>query len=110
MEEPMEEEIKKDVQEEKDDMDGYVDQDIDDEKYMAELRERVDLALDEIRNILAMDGGGIDLIEITDDMTAKVRLMGHCAGCMGARMTMSGIVESILQDEVPEIKAVEAID
>ncbi len=110
MEEPMEEEIKKDVQEEKDDMDGYVDQDIDDEKYMAELSERVDLALDEIRNILAMDGGGIDLIEITDDMTAKVRLMGHCAGCMGARMTMSGIVESILQDEVPEIKAVEAVD
>lgn len=93
-----------------DDMGGYVDQDINDEEYMASLRERVDLALDEIRNILAMDGGGIDLVEITDDMTAKVRLMGHCAGCMGARMTMSGIVESILQDEVPEIKAVEAVD
>ena len=93
-----------------DDMGGYVDQDINDEEYMASLRERVDLALDEIRNILAMDGGGIDLVEITEDMTAKVRLMGHCAGCMGARMTMSGIVESILQDEVPEIKAVEAVD
>ena len=93
-----------------DDMGGYVDQDINDEEYMASLKERVDLALDEIRNILAMDGGGIDLVDITDDMVAKVRLMGHCAGCMGARMTMSGIVESILQDEVPEIKAVEAVD
>ena len=93
-----------------DDMGGYVNQDINDEEYMASIKERVDLALDEIRNILAMDGGGIDLVEITDDMTAKVRLMGHCAGCMGARMTMSGIVESILQDEVPEIKAVEAIE
>lgn len=110
MEGKMEEEIKEEVQEKADDMGGYVDQDINDEEYMANLRERVDLALDEIRNILAMDGGGIDLVEITDDMTAKVRLMGHCAGCMGARMTMSGIVESILQDEVPEIKAVEAID
>ena len=54
--------------------------------------------------------GEVTKADITDDMVAKVRLMGHCAGCMGARMTMSGIVESILQDEVPEIKAVEAVD
>ena len=33
------------------------------EKYMASIKERVDLALDEIRNILAMDGGGIELEE-----------------------------------------------
>lgn len=93
-----------------DDMDGYVDQDIDDKEYMKSITERVDESLDEIRNILAMDGGGIELVEVTDDMVAKVRLMGHCAGCMGARMTMSGIVEQILQSDVPEIKAVEAID
>lgn len=93
-----------------DDMAGYVDQDINDEEYMESIKERVDLALDEIRNILAMDGGGIELVDVTDDMTAKVRLQGHCVGCMGARMTMSGIVESILHDEVPEIKGVEAVD
>ena len=46
-----------------DDMGGYVDQDINDEEYMASIKERVDLALDEIRNILAMDGGGIELEE-----------------------------------------------
>ena len=74
------------------------------------IEERVDESLDEIRNILAMDGGGIELVEVTEDMVAKVRLMGHCAGCMGARMTMSGIVEQILQSDVPEIKAVEAVD
>lgn len=93
-----------------DDMGGYVDQDINDEEYMASIKERVDLALDEIRNILAMDGGGIELVDVTDDMVAQVRLMGHCAGCMGAVMTMSGIVENILQDEVPEISRVEAVE
>ena len=93
-----------------DDMGGYVDQDINDEEYMASIKERVDLALDEIRNILAMDGGGIELVDVTEDMVAKVRLMGHCAGCMGAVMTMSGIVENILQDEVPEISRVEAVE
>lgn len=95
---------------EAEDMGGYVDQDVNDEEYMANIKERVDLALDEIRNILAMDGGGIELVDVTDDMTAKVRLMGHCAGCMGAVMTMSGIVENILQDEVPEITKVEAVE
>jgi len=111
------EEIKEELNEEvenketePDDMGGYVDQDIDDKEYMKSITERVDESLDEIRNILAMDGGGIELVEVTDDMVAKVRLMGHCAGCMGARMTMSGIVEQILQSDVPEIKSVEAID
>ena len=111
------EEIKEELNEEvenkeaeTDDMDGYVDQDIDDKEYMKSITERVDESLDEIRNILAMDGGGIELVEVTDDMVAKVRLMGHCAGCMGAVMTMSGIVENILQDEVPEISRVEAVE
>ena len=103
------EELNEEVQE-VENTEGYVDQDIDDKEYMKSIEERVDESLDEIRNILAMDGGGIELVEVTDDMVAKVRLMGHCAGCMGARMTMSGIVEQILQSDVPEIQAVEAID
>ena len=71
---------------------------------------RVNESLGEIKQILAQDGGGIELVDITDDMIAQVRLQGHCVGCMGARMTMSGIVEQILQDQVPEIKGAEAVD
>ena len=79
-------------------------------KEEATLEDRVNDSLGEIRQILEADGGGIELVEITDEKVAKVRLMGHCAGCMGAQMTLSGIVEQILQDQVPEITGVEAIN
>lgn len=75
-----------------------------------DLKKRVNESLGEIRQYLEADGGGIELVDITDDMKVQVRLLGHCVGCMGARMTMSGIVEQILQDQVPEIKGAEAVD
>jgi len=74
------------------------------------LEDRVNDSLTEIRQILEADGGGIELVEITDDKVARVKLMGHCAGCMAAQMTLSGIVEQILMDQVPEITGVEAIN
>ena len=53
----------------------------------------VNEALDQIRPILQRDGGGIELVDITEDDVVQVRLQGHCAGCPGARMTLSNIVE-----------------
>ena len=70
----------------------------------------VNEALDQIRPFLERDGGGIELVEITDDDIVRVRLQGHCVGCPGARMTLSNIVEQILRESCPELKAVEAVD
>lgn len=67
-------------------------------------------ALDQIRPILQRDGGGIELIGVTDEDVVQVRLQGHCAGCPGARMTLSNIVEQILAQACPGLKGVEAID
>ncbi len=74
------------------------------------MEERVKAALEDVKKILARDGGSIELVEITKDNIARVRLQGHCAGCPGARMTLKGIVEQVLQEAVPEIKGVENID
>jgi Thioredoxin-like proteins and domains len=74
------------------------------------MEERINAALEDIRQVLKRDGGDIELVEVTDDNIVKVRLQGHCAGCPGARMTLKGIVEQILQESVPEIKGVEAVD
>lgn len=74
------------------------------------MEEKINAALDDIRQVLQRDGGDIELVEVTDDNIVKVRLQGHCAGCPGARMTLKGIVEQILQESVPEIKGVEAVD
>jgi Fe-S cluster biogenesis protein NfuA len=73
-------------------------------------REQVEKILaDEIAPRLAMDGGGIQLVEVTKDNVVKVRLRGACSGCPGARMTLQMGVERILKEALPEIKSVEAV-
>ena len=74
------------------------------------MEERVNAALEDIRRVLQRDGGDIELVEITENNDVKVRLLGHCAGCPGARMTLSGIVEQILREVAPEIQSVQAVD
>ena len=66
-------------------------------------------ALDKIRPFLQRDGGDIEFVELTEDMTVKVRLQGHCAGCPGAQMTIKGVVERIIKESYPEIKGVESV-
>ncbi|MCR5481864.1 MAG: NifU family protein, partial [Clostridia bacterium] len=60
------------------------------------------------RPMLQRDGGDIEFVEYTQDHIVKVKLQGHCAGCPGARMTLSNIVERILKESYPEIQGVEA--
>lgn len=67
-------------------------------------------AMEKIRPLLQRDGGDIEFVEYTEDNIVKVRLKGHCVGCPGARMTLSGVVEKILKEAYPEIVKVEAVD
>lgn len=76
---------------------------------MAELqnvKERVVKALNRVRPYLQSDGGDIDLIDITEDMTVKVKLKGACHGCPFSMQTLKAGVEQAIMNEVPEIKRV----
>ncbi|HUV00491.1 MAG TPA: NifU family protein [Bacteroidales bacterium] len=78
---------------------------------MAELnsiKERVVKALERIRPYLQNDGGDIELIEISDDFTVKVKLTGACHGCPYSMQTLKAGVEQAVMKEVPEIKRVVA--
>jgi len=70
------------------------------------IKERVIKALNRVRPYLQNDGGDIDLIEITDDLTVKVRLTGACHGCPFSMQTLKAGVEQAIMQEVPEIKSV----
>ncbi len=70
------------------------------------LKERVIKALDRIRPYLKSDGGDIELIEVTDDLSVKVRLTGACHGCPFSMQTLKAGVEQAIMKEVPEIKKV----
>ncbi len=72
------------------------------------LVERIETALDEIRPALEMDGGTVELLEITPDMVAKLSFVGSCGGCPMSALTLRLGIERILKQRVPEITSVEA--
>jgi Fe-S cluster biogenesis protein NfuA len=71
---------------------------------------RVDMALDEIRPHLQVDGGDIEVVEITENLIVKVRWMGNCESCNMSLMTMRAGVEQAIKNKVPEITGVVAIN
>ncbi len=76
----------------------------------AELREKVENIIDQVRPYLQQDGGDIKFIEITDDNVVNVELMGACGACPYSTMTLKNGVESAVKKALPEIKSVEAIN
>jgi len=70
------------------------------------MREKVEKVIEEIRPMLRMDGGDIELVDVSNDGVVKVRLQGACAGCPGATMTLKFGVEKILKEKIPEVTAV----
>lgn len=74
------------------------------------LIKRVDIALDDIRPHLAVDGGNIEIVDITDEMVLQINWLGNCSSCSMSAMTMRAGVEQTLQGKVPQIKGVEALN
>ena len=76
---------------------------------MDSMKEKVEEALAEVRPALQRDGGDVELVEVTEDSVAKVRLTGACRGCPMAQMTLQMGIERVLKERIPELKAVEAV-
>ena len=74
------------------------------------LFERVNEALNDVRPHLAVDGGDIELVEVTSDLVARVKWHGNCEFCSMSAMTMKAGVEQTIKTRVPEILSVEAIN
>ena len=64
----------------------------------------------DIRPLLEMEGGSIELEGVDDDGVVKVRLTGACAGCPMSQFTLVNFVEATLKDKVPGVKQVVATD
>jgi Fe-S cluster biogenesis protein NfuA len=73
------------------------------------LKEEVQAALNDVRPHLQVDGGDVELVEVTDEGVVKVKLTGACAGCPMNQMTLKWGVENYLKKKLPEIKSVEAV-
>jgi len=73
------------------------------------MREKVEEVLNKIRGMLMLEGGNVELVEVSEEGVVKVRLTGACLGCPMSSMTLKMGIERILKQEIPEIKEVIAV-
>lgn len=75
-----------------------------------ELLERVDRALDDVRPHLAVDNGNVEVVDVTEDLTVKVKWLGSCVGCSMSEMTMKAGLEQAIKSRLPQIQKVVAVN
>ena len=73
------------------------------------MKEKIIKLIEKIRPSLQMDGGDIELIDVTADGIVKVRLQGACSHCPMSQITLKQGVEAAIKREVPEVKEVIAV-
>lgn len=73
------------------------------------LREKVEQSLATVRPALQADGGDVELVDVTDDGVVSLRLTDACRGCPMSTVTLKMGIEHTLQQQVPEVTHVEAV-
>ncbi len=77
---------------------------------MEDLIQKVEAALDSVRPYLKTDGGNVKVVEITEDFTVKLELLGACGTCPMSSMTFKAGLEEAILKSVPEIRKVVALN
>ena len=70
------------------------------------MKEQVEKALEEVRPYLQMEGGNVELIDVTEDGIVKVRLKGACGSCPMSTYTLKEGIEKKIKEMVPGVKEV----
>ncbi len=74
------------------------------------MHEKVRKVLASLEKSLALHAGGIELVSCCEDTgEVEVRLLGTCATCGLAQVTLKEGVEAALVREIPEIRSVRAV-
>ena len=75
-----------------------------------ELLNQIDEALNDIRPHLQVDGGNVEVVEVTSDNIVRIKWLGACESCSMSAMTMRAGIEQAIKGKVPGISGVEAIN
>ncbi|NET34708.1 MAG: NifU family protein [Cyanothece sp. SIO1E1] len=71
---------------------------------------KIDQALNEVRPHLAVDGGNVEVVDVTEDHIVKIKWLGTCEGCSMSAMTMRAGIEQAIRGQLPQIVGVEAVN
>lgn len=72
-------------------------------------QEKIEVALQSIRPYLQKDGGDVEFVELTEDNTVTVKLLGACVDCDMSAMTLKAGIEESIKTVFPELKTVLSI-
>jgi len=75
-----------------------------------ELMSKVDEALNDVRPHLKVDGGNVEVVDVTDEHVVKIKWLGTCENCSMSEMTMKAGVEQAIKGKIPEIEGVIAVN
>ncbi len=73
------------------------------------MKEDVKKVLETIRPMLQLEGGDVELVDVTNDGVVKVRLKGACGSCPMSIYTLKLGIEQRLKEEIPEVKEVVSV-
>ncbi len=71
---------------------------------------RVEQALETVRPHLQVDGGNVEVVDITDDFRLLIRWVGMCESCSMSGMTLRAGLTEAVKGKIPEITGVEAVN
>lgn len=75
-----------------------------------QLLDKIEDALSTVRPHLLVDGGDVEVVEVTDDMHVKIRWKGMCESCSMSGMTLRAGIQAAIRGKIPEIVGVEAVN
>ncbi len=75
----------------------------------AEVRQRIEAVLEQLRPFFADDGGDVEFVEMTDKGVVRVRLVGACEGCPSSTHTMQQGIKIALQEVLPTVTDVQPV-
>ena len=74
-----------------------------------ELVLKVKNVIEQIRPYLQADGGDEEYVNMTEDNTVNIKLLGMCGNCPHSQMTLKNGIEAAVVRAIPEIKSVESV-
>ena len=75
----------------------------------AALLEQVASLIERIRPGVQADGGDVELVGVTAQGVARIRLHGACVGCPSSEMTLHEGIERNLRARIPGVTGVEQV-
>ncbi len=71
------------------------------------MQEKIQKELEKVRPMLQADGGDVEFVHFNSESgVLQVRLLGMCATCPMAQITLKQGIEETIKSAIPEVKEV----